>query len=133
MNMIPAIASLLLLSLAGCTGGAGDVAIGEPFSLRPGESTTIDYLKLTFEGVEEDSRCPEGVNCAWEGNARVRLGYMTPDHPPISLHLNTSGRFIRDTTVQRYKIALVDVTPRPVEGKPIDSASYTVKVVVSRP
>jgi hypothetical protein len=120
---------------AGCAGSessGGKAPLGEEFTLRMGESTTVgDNLRLTFEAVEEDSRCPEGVTCVWEGNARVRLGYITPDHPPIALHLNTSGRFARDTTVQRYHIELRALLPAKKEGVEIKPADYSARLMVT--
>ncbi len=38
-----------------------------------GETITIENHQVTFVKVLEDSRCPKGVTCIWEGRARVQI------------------------------------------------------------
>ena len=44
-------------------------------TVRPGEVAGYGgaALRVTFLGVEGDSRCPRDVACAWAGDAGVRL------------------------------------------------------------
>jgi hypothetical protein len=55
----------------------GEVAahLGDPFALRYGQSVHLDdaKLKIEFHAVEQDSRCPVGVVCVWEGQCVVGL------------------------------------------------------------
>ena len=46
---------------------------GAPFRLAIGETTTVAGAPVRFDSVASDSRCPEGVQCVWEGAASVRL------------------------------------------------------------
>jgi hypothetical protein len=48
---------------------------GAPVRLAPGESTTVEpgAMRIRFDRVLEDSRCPSGVTCVWAGRARVQL------------------------------------------------------------
>jgi len=50
-------------------------AIGESFRLPRGKTAEIQgrNLRIRFEEVLEDSRCPAGVQCVWAGDARVVL------------------------------------------------------------
>ncbi|OZC03639.1 hypothetical protein [Rubricoccus marinus] len=80
--LVPA---LLILATGGCSGStAGSApevrasATGEPFVLAQGESVEVAGHALRFLDVVEDSRCPEGVTCVWEGRAKVRLSASTP-------------------------------------------------------
>ena len=45
------------------------------FDLRVGQEITVagTDMKVRFDSVKEDSRCPEGVDCIWEGNAKIAL------------------------------------------------------------
>jgi hypothetical protein len=45
------------------------VSLGEDFYLYIGESANIkgEELQVRFLEVTEDSRCPKGVTCIWEG------------------------------------------------------------------
>jgi hypothetical protein len=44
---------------------------GREFRIRINQAVSFDRgrLKIAFQGVPQDSRCPEGVNCVWSGNA----------------------------------------------------------------
>lgn len=132
-SIILCITTMIVHGCAGSESSGGKASLGEEFTLREGESARVgDNLRLTFQSVEEDSRCPEGVQCAWEGNARVRIGYITPDHPPIDFALNTSGRYTRDTTIQGYHITLRAVLPTPKANVKIDPKEYSVRMVVEK-
>lgn len=49
------------------------VQLGQSFSLMEGESVilTESQMGIAFVEVLEDSRCPTGMECFWEGNAKV--------------------------------------------------------------
>ena len=51
------------------------VTIGEEIFLLMYESVTIvpDGFSITFDAVPEDSRCPRGAVCIWEGRAVIKL------------------------------------------------------------
>ena len=72
----------LLLGFAACTSGGRletpsqpQVALGEAFTLKPGQSASVQdgALRVRFESVINDSRCPRGVTCIWEGDAVVAV------------------------------------------------------------
>lgn len=46
---------------------------GAPIRVALGATARPDGVPVQFAAVEEDSRCPRGVSCVWEGRARVRL------------------------------------------------------------
>lgn len=80
--LVPA---LLILATGGCSGSSSESApevrasaTGEPFVLAQGESVEVVKHALQFLDVVEDSRCPEGVTCVWEGRAKVRLSASNP-------------------------------------------------------
>lgn len=87
-----------------------------------------------FEGVTEDSRCPTGVQCPWEGNAAVRLELSSQiaEFAPQPRILNTTVE-PHTTDFLGLTIRLVEVMPYPnAAGPPIDPASYTVRLIVTR-
>jgi hypothetical protein len=90
-----------------------------------------DSVCITFDSLLEDSRCPTGVICFWEGNAKVRLIFehrLTVD----TLILNTyqGQQSSSDTVLHGYSISLVSVDPYPVQGvnTPVENYSITVNI-----
>ncbi|NML71640.1 hypothetical protein HHL23_17820 [Chryseobacterium sp. RP-3-3] len=75
-----------------------------------------DYqMNVTFKGISEDSRCPEGVACVWAGIAVAQIEMMGTYSRPMVLSLATSdnaGRNYRRSEVYNgYSISLEEVTP----------------------
>lgn len=78
---------------------------------------------LTFKEVTEDSRCPEGVNCVWEGMAKVKLEIMGTYTRPMHMELATiknSAEVPTSTEFNGYKITLKEVHPYPKKDKKAD-------------
>lgn len=68
---------LPLLCLAACDAGVESAPpvgaqLGEA-EIALGASAVVDGLTVTFEAVDEDSRCPDAATCLWEGRAVVAL------------------------------------------------------------
>jgi hypothetical protein len=136
------LAAFMLASVyAGCNGGAAPVsmptgptiALGQEFTLGPGQTASLadGALSVRFERVSEDSRCPQGVNCVWEGDAVVALVAAraggTGQH-----QLHTSGRFARQVMEGPYRIELLKLEPVPAEGTQVPPAQYTATLRVVR-
>jgi hypothetical protein len=107
--------------------------MGKPFELKAGELATVSPAGLTvrFDGVSDDSRCPIGVQCVWEGDAVVDVTLEKPPAEKATRALHTSGRHPRDTTYEGLKIGLRDLSPRPKEGAPVEAQDYRATFVVS--
>lgn len=45
-----------------------------------GETVVLGDVSITFEKVVEDSRCPEGVQCVWAGNAKIQVKVSHNEH-----------------------------------------------------
>src|SRR5688572_21066014 len=82
------------LFLAACASAGDGVtspapALNEEFTLSPGQTTSVEgtNVRLTFERVSEDSRCPVDVTCIWEGDAVVVLKVkLEADEATCELH-----------------------------------------------
>jgi len=121
----------LALAVSGCTSLAtapGTVDLGEEFQLPYGQTVIIPEarLSLTFRELGEDSRCPEGANCIWAGNARVIL--IVSD---LETSLNTTLE-PRQVLHRGYSIQLVGVAPYPKLGEVHKVEDYAVTLVVER-
>lgn len=137
LHFIPA-----LFFLAGCVSTnspAGDSFVeaqsSEPFHLEIGQSAQIQgtsgELALTFEDVVNDSRCPIGVECVWEGEAVVAIHIKLPDGTEESMELTLGvTREHPPATIGDWKISIVELLPYPVADEQPDTytAGFLVEV-----
>jgi hypothetical protein len=106
--------------------------LGRPIELKPGEATTIEGLRITFDGVRKDSRCPTGAQCVWAGDASA---VFTLEKPPAGAQhatLHTSSRFERQSRYDAFVVRLVDVKPHPTQELTIAAGDYRATIVVTR-
>jgi hypothetical protein len=117
----------------GCAGHAtqpSQVPLGQSFELRPGSSATLrDGLKVTFDGVRSDSRCPMDVRCVWAGDAiiTVRLSQPAGSQVERELHTDTSGS---EASYLAYVIKLVTLVPYPRSDRQIPPDDYVAILTV---
>lgn len=135
---------LLCLFLSGCGGGSQQnppptksVFLNQQFTLRVGQQARLeDGLALVLRAVPEDSRCPEDVNCVWEGNAtvQVELTQTAPVNPARSVvELHTSPRIgPREGTYLNYVVQLVSLAPNPKSNQTIKAGDYVAGLLVSK-
>ena len=119
-----------MLSLVWFTGCQSDDAIksskfGETFQLTSQkEALLTGQLKVLVESIS-DSRCPEGTQCIWAGNAEVKLSLSHEgDTQPLTLCIgdcrsgDRTGFIEQDTTSvmvggQSFQVILKNVVPHP--------------------
>ena len=140
MSLFPAVLTLLL-GFAACTPGGRletpsqpRVELGQEFTLKPGQSASLpdDALRVRFDSVSNDSRCPRGVTCIWEGDAVVSISASRGNAAPNRHELHTSGQFAREASEGPFRIALVKLDPLPVEGTNVDPQQYVATLRVAR-
>ncbi|KMQ64279.1 hypothetical protein ACM46_08270 [Chryseobacterium angstadtii] len=148
--------SLGMLTLAGCNAQkktkpqestAGPTTNGTKSPVQKG----IIYLNLgenkflkaydmnvTFSGISEDSRCPEGVNCIWAGVAVAQIEVMGTYTRPVVLSLATTdnaGRnYHQSEEFNGYTISLEEVTPFPKSdgGTKALEGKYKVAIKITK-
>lgn len=108
------------------------VPLDQPFALRVGQSAELSgtRLRLRFEQVREDSRCPADVVCVWGGNARMRLT-IDADGEVGSLELNT-GLDPREVETNGFVVSAEGLQPEPRTSVAIEPTDYVVSLRVSR-
>lgn len=74
-------------------------------------------MNVTFKGISEDSRCPEGVNCIWAGVALAQVEVMGTTTRPVILNLasmdHPARNYHQSADFNGYTITLQEVTPYP--------------------
>ena len=108
-----------------------EVQLDEPFPLRMEQAAEVTGtpIRLRFEEVLEDSRCPADVVCVWAGNARIRL-IVEAAAEPAELLLNT-GLEPRSAPAEGYLVSLEGVQPATHSARTIQPADYIVTLRVS--
>ena len=109
------------------------IRLGQEFELKINQEAMIEgeALAVVFESVLEDSRCPEGVDCIWSGNAKIRLRSGKQKQTPEAVELNTNVGS-KSSSYLNYEIRLVALNPRPKADKPIQPNEYRATLIVTK-
>lgn len=105
---------------------------GEITEIKLGETVeNSDYgLSLIVENIN-DSRCPVGVECIWEGNASVEFKLTTKKGEyKFTLDTHSPPNFKNDTVIEGIKYQLRNVLPYPVHGE--EQVIQTVRILIDK-
>ena len=110
-------------------------SLGQAFDIKVGQEVSISSQQLTlkFLSVSEDSRCPQGTICMWEGNGKVNIELTPTGQRSHVVELNTAMSLDSEATYLTYKISLLDLQPYPSAESTIQQSEYiaTVRVTMS--
>ena len=130
--MSRAIAVLVVLTAAcSSTPTSPDVVNGRPFELRAGATAALpDGLRIKFQTVRSDSRCPMDALCVWAGEAIVALSLTAANGGPETRELKTtpSGSV---AAYADYTISLTALAPYPRASQQIRPDDYVATLVVT--
>jgi len=91
-----------------------------------------NQMYICLDSVLNDSRCPTGAYCIWEGNAEVRFKFEKFNDNPILFNLNTHMGFTTDTIFDRYKFTLISLSPYPTVEHRIAQKDYKAEIIVEK-
>ena len=123
-------AILLTLCWAACSAAGPDqplaIEAGKTFALRAGESaqTGDAALRIGFDSVSADSRCPKGERCVWAGDATVRIWLQRRSGAKEWLELHSANG-------DGPGVRLVRLDPSPVTGKVLAQRDYVATLALS--
>ena len=123
---------VVVLLIAGCSGPTAPdrVPKGEPFDLRVGESAlTTDDLRIKFDTLRSDSRCPMDALCVHAGEAVIAVTVARVGEVGIGRELNTTPAR-SSTTYLNFTITLSSLQPYPRSDRQIQPADYVATFVV---
>lgn len=122
--------SILAVAMPAYGRQAGEKRVS--LDIRQEKTVPAFGIKIKFLGVLEDSRCPEGRECVWAGNAKVRIAVWTGRQKPVVLEVNST---LKPQVVNygRYEIRLAALDPKPTadNGKP-SANDYVATVTIRR-
>jgi hypothetical protein len=146
MKIIVSILSFTAL-LVSCKKNSSEVVNTETASLivqykncgltAPITKTGNHQALICFDTVYNDSRCPIGAVCIWEGFVHVGLTYKA-NGQNIPFQLSSLNRpFMgitakNDTTINGIKIKLIDVLPYPDWNAPVNVNDYKVQLQIEQ-
>jgi hypothetical protein len=109
------------------------IRLGQEFELKINQEATIEGegLAVAFESVLQDSRCPEGVDCIWAGNAKIKIRLSKQTQAPGAVELNT-GINPKSSSFLDYEIKLVALNPRRKADKPVEPNEYKATLIVMK-
>lgn len=98
----------------------------QEFQLNIPNNSIDSSLKFTLSDMQ-DSRCPEGITCIWQGEARFKVIVEVPvkDTFELSTHNISSG------SSQEFNFELIRVNPYPDLVTEIKPEDYRIKLVIS--
>ncbi|MBK8049117.1 MAG: hypothetical protein IPK16_19575 [Anaerolineales bacterium] len=114
---------------------------GEPFNLTPGYAATIgmDVLRVRFDSILEDSRCPANVLCVQAGKVMLGITISNSEQRATNYVLGGStdeqGNLLGEPEIDHggYTLRLSQVTPYPETTEPISTTAYQATFVAIAP
>lgn len=118
----------------GSSSSSHEEASGVEVKLRFDEIKQAGDLELRWLDIN-DSRCPIGVTCIWEGQVVVRLEVRrAPDETPIELELVLrAGLAAEPGKAFGVEVFLRDVEPHPKEGVTPARGDYVATLEIVGP
>lgn len=100
--------------------------------MRVGESAEFAShdLRLTFEAVRSDSRCPVDVNCIRAGEAVVVFAANLGEGEPVELVFEVPPGGGDEQVLEDTRIGIVALSPEARSDRHIESRDYVVTVHV---
>ena len=94
-----------------------------------------DNLKLCFDAVVSDSRCPANAMCIWQGAATATFSF-TKNSKTHRFNLSTitmQPNYTKDTVIAGYKIEFTNLTPYPgTVADPIPDSQRKAEVKITK-
>lgn len=101
---------------------AGDIAI-----------SSDGKVKVGFENVLEDSRCPSDVECVWAGQVKVQIGFFTDGKDSLKQVIILEGKALAEPwLLEGYSVKLISVEPYPISTKQIRLEDYKITLLVTK-
>ena len=120
--------------LAACNGSPTEpdrVRTGRPFDLRVGDSAlTTDDLRVRFDAVRSDSRCPIDAICVRAGEAVIAITLSLRGEVAIGRELETVPSRSQ-VTHSRFTVTLSELQPYPRSDRQTKPNDYIATFVVS--
>lgn len=128
------IATIPVFSNDNTPGNHPSVAVDREFKLKVDEVANLpqENLAIKFLRVEQDSRCPQGVQCFWPGQVKIAVS-LVQDGEDLGEFILTKRPGQPDAAVfnaNGYEFKLLKVNPYPQKNSKPDFADYLITLTV---
>lgn len=133
--LLAALVAVVAVPLAGCASTTViEAALGETFEvpIHRAASLPSENLQLTFQEVNEDSRCPTGVECVSVGQALYTVRFTHGETGETVTFVEPGGGGQATATFLDY-VVTAKLRPYPEQEADIPPEDYSVSLTVSRP
>jgi hypothetical protein len=92
-----------------------------------------DHITVCLDSLVEDSRCPTGVVCVWQGTAIAKFSVtVNNNQEPVTLSTGKLPGFPSDTILMGYKIEFINLLPYPEINVNHDISEYRAEVKITK-
>ena len=109
------------------------VEFDQAFYLQVGEqkmAAGAPNMIVQFTQIKEDSRCPKGVNCVWEGEAVAELVIGKTGSDTLALTYRPGREKAAVGRASGYNFKLLEVDPYPEKGTAIAKEDYRIMLEI---
>lgn len=102
--------------------------------VRVGQTIVVESIKVRFNAVESDSRCPMDAICVWQGDAVANFTVEQNcdcDTPAFELKLHTSLQ-PKSGTAYGFRLELLNLLPYPMASLPTKQDAYYAWIRLTR-
>lgn len=121
------------MSIVACSGSPTQpdrVRTAQSFELGVGQTAiTTDDLRIRFDTVRSDSRCPMDAFCVRAGEAVIAITLSLPGEAAVGRELDTVPARSQ-TRYSHFTITLSQLQPYPRSDRQIQVADYVATLVV---
>jgi hypothetical protein len=108
------------------------MVLNDTIEMRIGEvyCNQANGIRLECDSLVNDSRCPLGATCVWEGNAELSFILEQDSELLYEFNLNTNPGFRTDTTINDLRYKLIDLLPYPELDTVRDLDDYIIQLII---
>ena len=126
-----AFATLVAVACNGSPTGP-DAVLGQPFELRAGSTAELpDGIRLRFDAVLSDSRCPIDAICVRAGEAIIAITLSKAGSVAAEFDVQTDPPGRRSAAYAGHSITLTALQPFPRSDRQFQPSDYVATFVVN--
>ena len=118
----------------GCGGNPTqpDAALGQPFEVRAGTTAELpDGIRLRFDSVLSDSRCPIDAICVRAGEAVVAITLSKAGTVTAEFDVQTDPPDRRSANYSGHSVTLTALQPFPRSDRQVQPSDYVATFIVN--